>query len=181
MPIWRLRRRDKTVTGNWTKPFSCPPHSPGSVRSGYPGAFIHFEKLKCYRFFREEVLSPCTSTLWSPNIPFNSPCSNTLDTRSSIKQNLKGNIKLVLMGMASEDGRLMELTQNRVWRLALVLTVIKSGPALPESYFSLKRIRRPKFHSLSRRRFANRRTWPTLLQLQPGLCLNIFAFLSQST
>jgi len=37
------------------------------------------------------------------------------------------------MGMASEDGKLMELTQNRVRRLALVLAVIKSVPALPES------------------------------------------------
>jgi len=33
------------------------------------------------------------------------------------------------MGMVSHDGGLMELAQNRVRRLALVLAVIKSGPA----------------------------------------------------
>jgi hypothetical protein len=56
-----------------------------------------------------------------------------VNTRSSIKRNFKRNIKLILMGMASEDGRLMELTQNRVRLLALVLAVIKFGSPLPES------------------------------------------------
>ena len=78
-------------------------------------------------------LSLVVSSLLGPNIPFGSPCSNTLNTVLPLKQDLKANINLNLMGMGSEDGRLMELTEDRVRRLALVLAVIKFGAALPES------------------------------------------------
>jgi hypothetical protein len=78
-------------------------------------------------------LSLVVSSLLGPNIPFGLPFSNTLNTVLPLKQDLKANINLNLMGMGSEDGRLMELTEDRVRRLALVLAVIKFGAALPES------------------------------------------------